>query len=903
MMAYLTRPPRSEQQEASGERVQLAAGTSLKYMIDFILRNARKVTKKVPSKQFLEKMAEANPQNIVNAYEDVKKRAGIIDDPDVLIGQAPKTDLEKIRAKAKKDKESIQQLADDNQIPVKDETIVPEDVITVPEPFKEKYQQEFLAHDALYGRRSGDNKVDAEAIAETVADMQGKVYDDLGYTERMDLYDKAYGYLSLLDRTKDAMKEKVGRTLNADGGIVEDIDYEKYRKTIEQIKKDRPKRTGSAGSTPLFSNNKKFQKIVKELANKNIPIKEAAKNLGVSHDVIEKARIEIGLSKRSDVGGYSYLDDPKNIKYIKDNYGDKKQSTMASELFPDSPQTTSVRRIERLIEKHVPEKIGFSKEAQGDPTEAKEKRKKQMQSRDKKLSKTSDINLEKDLKKLKKGMGVDLAHLQRKTLPQTTSNIGMDIPASNRGAIEVVEKIISNLESTNKKFYDKYKNKKMPKDVIDKIELNNQKIIDLVYKSKGAVVGNILNEKTGKTQEYIGSYRYSADDGLFNLPMKEIAKDPKKLQDFKAMAFSKAQEVAKLKGKTVEELYPDLLKDPQIKTRTEQILKEKNLVPTKLYSGFSPELGKLSYEVLKDVVKGIPTPLGAVGLTAATGGIDPTSAIDRTALGAELAFAPELVRQSAKFGPTAQRILNLGLSPKMAMRAARFASPVGIATLGAEGAYQLYQALENEKARIAAMSPEERQRFEEEQTAAAYMGEAEGYAYGGRVGLEEGGPSDPGRRKFFKIMGGLASLPILGKIAKPIAKAGPEAVEVISRTAEQMPVYLTTLINKVKNFGKSKVLGKPDSPDGAMEYNLGDYTVIEGPGYTRVNKSNYSGFGDEVGIRNEIEMEIKKDPETGVIQYEEIEVYPDMDGKMRDVEEGVDDMFHEEMEKFARSDD
>jgi len=88
-----------------------------------------------------------------------------------------------------------------------------------------------------------------------------------------------------------------------------------------------------------------------------------------------------------------------------------------------------------------------------------------------------------------------------------------------------------------------------------------------------------------------------------------------------------------------------------------------------------------------------------------------------------------------------------------------------------------------------------------------------------------------------------------------------------------------------------------------MEYNLGDYTVIEGPGYTRVNKSNYGVFGDEVGVRNEIEMEIKKDPETGVIQYEEIEVYPDMDGKMRDVEEGVDDMFHEEMEKFARSDD
>jgi hypothetical protein len=209
---------------ADGGRVGLAVGTSLKYMIDFILRNARKVTKKVPSKQLLEKMAEANPQNIVNAYEDVKKRAGIIDDPDVLMGQAPKTDLEKIRARAKKDKEGIQQLADDEQIPVRDDTLQADEILEVPEPFKSKYKDEFLAHDQIFGRRSGDNKVDAEFIAEQVAEMKGLDYDDLGYTERMDLYDKAYGYLSLLDRTKGAMKEasdiqKSGRQLNAGGGL------------------------------------------------------------------------------------------------------------------------------------------------------------------------------------------------------------------------------------------------------------------------------------------------------------------------------------------------------------------------------------------------------------------------------------------------------------------------------------------------------------------------------------------------------------------------------------------------------------------------------------------------------------------------------------------------------------
>jgi hypothetical protein len=149
--------------------------------------------------------------------------------------------------------------------------------------------------------------------------------------------------------------------------------------------------------------------------------------------------------------------------------------------------------------------------------------------------------------------------------------------------------------------------------------------------------------------------------------------------------------------------------------------------------------GQAAYKKIgAQALKILPTPLTAAGFYAGFG-FDPESSLERATLGAELAFAPELVKQSAKFGPTAQRILNLGLSPTMAMRAARFATPLGIATLAAEGGYHFYQALEDEKARIAAMSPEERQMFEEEQTAAAYMGEAEGFANGGRVGFEVGG--------------------------------------------------------------------------------------------------------------------------------------------------------------------
>ena len=91
--------------------------------------------------------------------------------------------------------------------------------IDVPEPFAGKYDEEFMAHDNLFGRTSGDPKVDAQEIAEQVAEMKGLDFDSLSYKEQMDLYDKAYNYLTVQGRVKGAMKEKKGRTLQAGGGL------------------------------------------------------------------------------------------------------------------------------------------------------------------------------------------------------------------------------------------------------------------------------------------------------------------------------------------------------------------------------------------------------------------------------------------------------------------------------------------------------------------------------------------------------------------------------------------------------------------------------------------------------------------------------------------------------------
>ena len=90
-------------------------------------------------------------------------------------------------------------------------------------------------------------------------------------------------------------------------------------------------------------------------------------------------------------------------------------------------------------------------------------------------------------------------------------------------------------------------------------------------------------------------------------------------------------------------------------------------------------------------------------------------------------MAPALVRGTQEFtkNQLAQRILNLGLSPRMAMRAARIASPIGIASLLGEAGYGLYKAGQEQKERIARMSPEEREQFFAEEEGRGLMGEVD----------------------------------------------------------------------------------------------------------------------------------------------------------------------------------
>ena len=202
------------------------------------------------------------------------------------------------------------------------------------------------------------------------------------------------------------------------------------------------------------------------------------------------------------------------------------------------------------------------------------------------------------------------------------------------------------------------------------------------------------------------------------------------------------------------------------------------------------------------------TPLGAGAIWGATG-FDKESAMDRATLGAEAAFAPELVKMSSKVTKPIQNqtmrsivrgVLNAGMPLKWAMRAARIASPIGWATLGAEGIYQLGKYAINEHKRFKALSPEEQAAERAEQEEAAQFSAAEG----GRVGLKKGTPKSPSRRAFIKGVTALAALPIVGKyfkLGKVLGKTKPYYGPVIEKI-KGMPEWFPSLVKKLWNEGE-----------------------------------------------------------------------------------------------------
>ena len=176
-------------------------------------------------------------------------------------------------------------------------------------------------------------------------------------------------------------------------------------------------------------------------------------------------------------------------------------------------------------------------------------------------------------------------------------------------------------------------------------------------------------------------------------------------------------------------------------------------------------------------------------------------------------------------------------------------------------------------------------------------------AEGGRIGFSKGKLADAARRKFLRLagagVGGLAALKAgLINLAKD---AGPK-VEMVKETVSQTPQYFFDLVSKIKMFGKE---GTPISERmNVTNYKNFELTEDITTGDMRITKQ--AGDPDGPGYKEEV-MEYNKggNPmEEGITKesYEEATLFPDMDGKMKDIEDGIEpDSIKEIMEEVTET--
>ena len=246
----------------------------------------------------------------------------------------------------------------------------------------------------------------------------------------------------------------------------------------------------------------------------------------------------------------------------------------------------------------------------------------------------------------------------------------------------------------------------------NKPEGYKNKLVELNAKAKKNVM-NAIDDLGKEYKGQIGYFQVDPDTG-----------------EFKPKAGNYKMSFAGIEGKN--EIYKDMTgkERKNFERKISAIENAKKTDGVTLGSNFGNVSKKLAAKSLGDLAMSLGSPTALLGLNAYLG-VDPKESLDRAILGTEAALAPSgikaltsrlaniknpLVRKSIE---TAAGLRLPGVfTPANVMRAARFASPVGIATLAGEGLYQLGKLGYKEQQMINEMrenNPEAYQRYLAEQ--------------------------------------------------------------------------------------------------------------------------------------------------------------------------------------------
>ena len=171
-----------------------------------------------------------------------------------------------------------------------------------------------------------------------------------------------------------------------------------------------------------------------------------------------------------------------------------------------------------------------------------------------------------------------------------------------------------------------------------------------------------------------------------------------------------------------------------------------------------------------------------------------------------------------------------------------------------------------------------------------------------RPRLKEGGPPNPGRRAFLKLMAGLASIPIVGKLFKPAATVSK--VVPLKNTTTTMPDWFPSFVDKIttKNIGEKidadVMLYKDKDLPGVEVYKYDDGRInVTGENeYYAQYDIDYTPPGYEV-----VDFKTGKAVRTnGEFEAVDSDPIPDMDGSIADYEPRVLDDVDDIMTSDAR---
>ena len=162
-------------------------------------------------------------------------------------------------------------------------------------------------------------------------------------------------------------------------------------------------------------------------------------------------------------------------------------------------------------------------------------------------------------------------------------------------------------------------------------------------------------------------------------------------------------------------------------------------------------------------------------------------------------------------------------------------------------------------------------------------------------------------------MGGLASLPILGRFFRVGEMAAPVAEKAVEAAGEA-PKYFFDLVNKIKLLGRESKI-KPSERMTETNYTGMDgseYTLTEDAttGFQRIEKSKIGGYADENvsfdTIENQSVMEYQpgRTTEDGIepSYYDEGTADFDPDGTIGGYDDGIDDSIIEQIKKEVEPD-